>query len=155
MTHSARIADQFRRAYEGDAWHGPALLELLKDVDLKTAVAKPIAGAHSIWEIVLHIAAWDEATLRRLEGHVSQPDGDENFPPVPKNPTERDWKDAVAAVKATHDRLVREVAALPDSRLSDMTPGKNYDFYHQLHGVVQHELYHAGQVALLKKAAAK
>jgi hypothetical protein len=51
--------------------------------------------------------------------------------------------------------LVKTVAALPDSRLRDRVPGKRYDFYHHLHGVAQHELYHAGQIAILKKAHAR
>ena len=64
----ALIADQLRRAFEGDAWHGPALLELLQDLDAATAAAKPLPEVHSIWELVLHIAAWDDAACRRLSG---------------------------------------------------------------------------------------
>ncbi|MHB8217125.1 MAG: DinB family protein [Candidatus Sulfotelmatobacter sp.] len=150
-SESARIADQLRRAFEGDAWHGPALLELLEDVDAATAAAKPLPNVHSIWELVLHIATWDEAACRRLGGEKTQPTGTANFPVVPK-PTEAAWRKAVAQVKRTHDVLVKTVAALPESRLRDRVPGKKYDFYHLLHGVAQHELYHAGQIAILKKA---
>jgi uncharacterized damage-inducible protein DinB len=67
-TESGRIADQLRRAFDGSAWHGPALIELLEDVDAATAAAKPRLKIHSIWELVLHIAAWDGAALRRLSG---------------------------------------------------------------------------------------
>ena len=55
----ACIADQLRRAFLRDAWHGPAVLELLADVDAETAAARPIPSVHSIWELVLHIAVWD------------------------------------------------------------------------------------------------
>ena len=150
-TETTRLAEQLRRAFDGDAWHGPALLELLEDVDAKTAAAKPIAGAHSIWELVLHIAAWDDAAMRRLDGNVWQPEGTDNFP-VPPKPTAEAWRKAVAETKRTHERLVKTVAALPESRLRDQVPGKKYDFYFMLHGVVQHELYHAGQIAILKRA---
>jgi uncharacterized damage-inducible protein DinB len=150
-SQSALIAEQFSRAFEGDAWHGPALLELLEDVDAATAAAKPLANVHSIWELVSHIAVWDDATLRRLAGEVCQPEGDANFPPMPQ-PTEAAWREAVAQAKRTHDRLVKTVGALPDSRLRDQVPGKKYDFQFMLPGVVQHELYHAGQIAILKKA---
>jgi uncharacterized damage-inducible protein DinB len=146
----ARIADQLRRAFEGDAWHGPALLELLKDVNAATAAAKALPNAHSIWELVLHIAAWDGAALRRLGGEKVQLTGTANFPVVPK-PTEAAWRKAVAQTKKMHDVLMKTVAALPESRLRERVPGKKYDFYHLLHGVVQHELYHAGQIAILKK----
>jgi len=150
-SESARIADQLRRAFEGDAWHGPALLELLEDVDAATAAAKPLPNVHSIWELVLHIAAWDETARRRIGGEKTQPTGTANFPVVPK-PTEAAWRKAVAQVKRTHDVLMKTVAALPESRLRERVPGKKYDFYHLLHGVAQHELYHAGQIAILKKA---
>lgn len=154
ITEAARIADQLRRAFEGDAWHGPALLELLDGVDAATAAARPISDAHSIWELVLHVAAWDGAAIRRLRGKKTQLKGKHNFPLVPK-PTAEAWKDAVAKAKRTHDDLVAIVADLSDKRLRDQCPGKKYDFYHLLHGVAQHELYHAGQIAILKKAAGR
>lgn len=152
-TEGARIADQLRRAFYGSAWHGPALLELLADVDAAMAAATPVAHVHSIWELVLHVAVWDDATLRRLGGAKWQPTGLKNFPPV-REVTNAAWRRTVAQTKATHDELVDIVAALPDSRLHERVPGKRYDFYHQLHGVAQHELYHAGQIAILKKALA-
>jgi uncharacterized damage-inducible protein DinB len=151
MSEAALIADQLRRAFNGDAWHGPALMELLEDVDAETAAAKPIHGVHSIWELALHIEVWDRAAIVRLQGKQTQPEGDLNFPPVVK-PTKESWHAAVTAVERTHDELIKAVEALPDSRLHDVVPGKPYDFYHNLHGVVQHELYHAGQIAILKKA---
>jgi uncharacterized damage-inducible protein DinB len=150
LSEAACIADQLRRAFDGSAWHGPALLELLKDVDAATAAAKPLAKVHSIWELLLHIAVWDDAGLRRLAGEKYQPTGLVNFPPAPK-PTSVAWRKAVGQTKRTHDTLVKTVAALPDSRLRDRVPGKRYDFYHMLHGIAQHELYHAGQIAILKK----
>jgi uncharacterized damage-inducible protein DinB len=155
MKHStsepAFLAEQLRRAFEGDAWHGPALLELLRDVDAPAAVAKPLPDVHSIWELVLHIAVWDDAAIRRLDGEKWQPTGTANFPLVPK-PTGMAWRKAIAHASRTHHQLVKKVAALPESKLRDRVPGKRYDFYFMLHGVVQHELYHAGQIAILKKA---
>jgi uncharacterized damage-inducible protein DinB len=151
ISEPARIADQLRRTFDGNAWHGPSLLELLEDMDAGMAAARPISNAHSIWELVLHIAAWDGAALVRLAGKKCQPTGDENFPPV-ADASDARWRGAVADVKRTHDKLVRTVAALPEARLRDRVPGKRYDFYHMLHGIAQHELYHAGQIAILKKA---
>src|SRR4029077_11560062 len=90
LSEAAGIADQLRRAFEGDAWHGPALLELLQDVDAATAAAKPLHNVHSIWELVLHIAAWDGAACHRLGRKKVQLTGVANFPVVPK-PTEAAW----------------------------------------------------------------
>lgn len=150
-SEGALIADQLHRAFYGDAWHGPALLELLADVDAGTAAAKPLGDAHSIWELVLHVAVWDDAGLRRLKGKQWQPSGEANFPPV-QEAAAAAWSKAVTDAKRTHDRLVKTVAALPAARLRDRVPGKPYDFAHMFHGIAQHELYHAGQIALLKKA---
>ncbi len=154
ISEAARIAEQLRRAFDGSAWHGPAVLELLEGVDAATAAARPISDAHSIWELLLHIAVWDQAGLVRLSGKKWQPAGTDNFPIVPTKPTQFAWRKAVADTKLTHEKLVKTVAALPESRLSDRVPGKRYDFHHMLHGIAQHELYHAGQIAILKKAAA-
>ena len=151
---SNRIADQLRRAFKGTAWHGPALLELLEDVDAATAAAKPLAEVHSIWELVLHVAVWDDAASRRLDGKKWQPTGLANFPLAPQ-PTEAAWRKCIAQTRRTHDALVKTVATLPDSRLRDRVPGKRYDFYHMLQGIAQHELYHAGQIAILKKAGVR
>lgn len=150
----ALLAEQLRRAFEGDAWHGPAVLELLQDVDAFTAAAKPLPDVHSIWELLFHIEAWDGAALRRLAGEKTQLTGVANFPVVPK-PREVAWRKAVAHAQRTHNRLVKAVASLPESRLGDRVPGKKYDFYFMLHGIAQHELYHAGQIAILKKAQAR
>jgi uncharacterized damage-inducible protein DinB len=149
---SLLLADQLRRAFEGDAWHGPAVLELVKDVNPATAAAKPLPDVHSIWELLLHIEAWDAASLRRLAGERTQPTGTDNFP-VPPKPTEAAWRKAIAKATRTHNKFVKTVASLPEARLRDRVPGKKYDFHHMLHGVAQHELYHAGQIAILKKAA--
>ena len=154
QSEASRIADQLRRAFDGSAWHGPGLMELLDDVDAAAAAAKPLNEVHSIWELVLHIAVWDDAGLRRLAGQKWQPTGDLNFPPATKS-TEAAWRKAVVQTKRTHDKLVATVATLPDSRLGDRVPGKRYDFHHMLHGIAQHELYHAGQIAILKKAATR
>lgn len=151
MSEAGRIADQLRYAFHGEAWHGPALLELLSDVDAATAAAHPLPDAHSIWELVLHTAAWDEAVnLRILANKPVSLRGDKNFPPV-KDKSRTAWRKAVAHLKKTHAALVKTVARLPDSRLLDRVPGEKYNIYVMLHGVVQHELYHAGQIAILKK----
>ncbi|HTU42595.1 MAG TPA: DinB family protein [Candidatus Aquilonibacter sp.] len=147
------VAEQLRRAFAGDAWHGPSVLELLAGVNAATAAAKPIRNVHSIWELVLHIAVWDDAALRRLDGKIWEPEGTDNFP-IPPKPAEAAWRRAIAGAKRTHNLLVKTVVSLPESRLWDQVPGKKYDFYHMLHGVAQHELYHAGQIAILKKAQA-
>ena len=151
---SGLLADQLRRAFEGDAWHGPALLELVADIDAPTAAAHPITNVHSIWELVLHIAAWDDAVSRRIvlgKGLLEDLEDEENFPPI-QDISEAAWKKAIDHAKEAHAQLLKTVQALPDQRLSEVVPGKPYDIRFMLEGVAQHELYHAGQIAILKKA---
>ena len=154
MSESARLADQIRRAFEGDAWHGDSVLAILTGVDAKTAAAHPIKNAHSIWELVLHITAWDGAVLQRSEGMAGDLSDKQNFPPVTDS-SEAAWRRAVEQMKTTYAQLVKAVAAFPDSRLQERVPGKQekyHTFFYNFSGIVQHELYHAGQIALLKKA---
>jgi uncharacterized damage-inducible protein DinB len=153
MSEAAQIANQLHRAFNGDAWHGDSLFEILDGVSAVEAAERGIAGAHTIWELILHIAAWDRAVLRRLRGSAIELSDAENFPPV-SDTSDKAWHKALANLRSVHQELIDAVAALPDSRLYEMVPGKegaHYTFYYMLHGVVQHELYHAGQIALLKK----
>src|SRR2546423_1386887 len=153
-SETARLADQIRRAFEGDAWHGDSIKELLAGVTAATAAARPIKNAHSVWELVLHIAAWDDAVYRRIGGAAVQLTDKQNFPPVNDTSTAA-WRQTLTHLEQIHQQLIKAVAAFPDSRLKDQVPGKTegyYDFYYMFSGIVQHELYHAGQIALLKKA---
>jgi uncharacterized damage-inducible protein DinB len=153
LSETVRLADQIRRAFEGEAWHGDSVLELLTGIAAAQAASKPIPDAHSIWELILHIAAWDGAVLRRTQGAAVTLSDKENFPSI-KDTSEAAWNKALDAVRGTHDELVKAVAAFSDSRLQEQVPGKSesyYNFFYMFSGIVQHELYHAGQIALLKK----
>ena len=153
MSEAALLADQLRRAFDGEAWHGDSVLEILADVDAGTAAAHPIKNAHSIWELVLHIAAWDDAVRRRTFGKPVTLSDQENFPPV-TDTSDAAWRKALDQLKRIHDELIKTVTGFSDSRLKEQVPGKSgshYNFYYMFSGVTQHELYHAGQIALLKK----
>jgi uncharacterized damage-inducible protein DinB len=153
VAETVRLADQIRRAFGGEAWHGDSVLEILKGVDARTAAAHPIPGAHSIWELLLHIAAWDDVILRRADGAAVELLEAENFPAV-IDASGSAWRNTIESASQTHDRLVATVAAFPDSRLQEQVPGKTeayHNFYYMFAGIAQHELYHAGQIALLKK----
>jgi uncharacterized damage-inducible protein DinB len=151
MNEIQRIADQHRRAFDGAAWHGPHVFDLLEGIDAGRAARKPIAKAHSIWEIVLHIRAWEDAVLRRLRGEAADLTDKEDWPPVPDS-SPKAWLEALAALRETHDELQREIAKTPEKRLEEFAPGSKTTIYRLLHGAVEHALYHAGQVAVLRKA---
>lgn len=150
MTEVARIADQLRRSFEGGAWHGPALMEVLEGVTAQQAAARPIAGAHSIWELVLHLWAWTEVEIERLAGKSVEEPAAGDFPAV-TDTTEAAWRDALHTLERIHRDLFAAVEQLPESRLGEMAPGRDHTIYFMLLGQVQHTVYHAGQIAILKK----
>jgi uncharacterized damage-inducible protein DinB len=155
MSEIERIVDQLRRAFEGNAWSGPSVQEVLAGIAPEQAAARPIAGAHSIWETVLHIATDEDVVRRRLGGEVIVDlPPEQDWPWVPE-PTEDAWIQALKDLDEAHGRLLETVAQLSRERLDEIVPGMGYSVYVMLHGVVQHGLYHAGQIAILKKAGAK
>jgi uncharacterized damage-inducible protein DinB len=153
MTETHRINNQLKRAYEGEAWHGPSLRDLLDGVTAEQAAAKPIPNAHSIWELVNHIIAWERIVKRRLEGEALNDVPDEmNFPPV-TDTSEEAWQATLQSLAESNNSLRESVKRIDDAKLQQIVPKTIYSNYFMLHGVIQHDLYHAGQIALLKKAA--
>jgi len=154
-SETARIGSQLKRAYQGEAWHGPSLRELLEGVTAEQAAAKSIPMVHSIWELVNHIITWEEIARRRLEGDsVSQIPDEYNFPPV-TDTGEGAWQAALSKLAAGNKALREAIRKIDDKQLEETAPGTNYSNYFMLHGVIQHDLYHAGQIALLKKTLVK
>ena len=156
MSEVDRIADQFRRAFDGEAWHGPSVLALLKGVTAEQAAARPVPGAHTIWELTQHIRAWEGACLRRLSGDPAQLSDLEDWQPL-NDTSEAAWQKTKQDLIDTHQQLLQALAAVDDSRLDqpiiDNDSQTTYSsVYVTLHGGVQHDLYHAGQIAILKKA---
>jgi uncharacterized damage-inducible protein DinB len=162
-TELERIEDQLRRAFEGEAWHGPSVLEAMRDVSPDLAAAHPIAGAHSIWEITLHLAATYRLVLRRLDGNGARLTPEEDWPPVPLSSTEgpplpqpqpgASWSEAVSALTRLNEDLRRAVSRFPARKLDEpLVVEVPYSAYTQFIGITQHDLYHAGQVVLLKRA---
>ncbi len=119
------------------------------------AAGKPLADAHSIWEITLHILAWKRFARRGLEGEPlpRDPSPEEDWPLVPGGTGDEAWAATVAELETEQGRLEDLVSRLSDERLDAPAPGRRYTIYVLLHGIIQHDLYHAGQIALLKKAA--
>ena len=148
-----RIVDQMDRAMNGEAWHGPHLEELLKDVSAQQAAAHPVAGAHSIWELVNHIGAWNAILAQRASGTAVAVTSEQDWPPVTDRSAEG-WKRSLEQMRASRAQLRGAVLKLNDPQLDEIAPGKDHSIYVMLHGGVQHDLYHAGQIAVLKKGAA-
>ncbi len=155
-TECRRIADQLDRALAGAAWHGPSIMESLAGVTAEAARARPVPAAHSIWEIVDHTAAWLSIIEGRLAGTAPLDiTADMDWPPTGR--FDADWQASVDRLARASASLRDAVLAFDDAELGRDLPGVDdtWSAYHSLHGVVQHVLYHAGQIALLKKGAAR
>ena len=167
MTHSeaftqekAELAEELRRAHSGDAWHGPAVGELVQGVSALDAAAHPVAGAHSIWELVLHLSAWRQEVARRLvTGTLAPPAaGDWPRPPAAGDVA---WASALAGLETATTEVLAALSTFPAGRLPeragdarDPALGSGVTWNAMLHGLAQHDAYHGGQIALLKKALA-
>jgi uncharacterized damage-inducible protein DinB len=151
MNHEvARIVGQIRGSFDPGAWHGPSVRELLAGLTPERAGKKVEHGSHSIWELALHIAAWENAARRLLEGGTGEVPPEANFPAVPEI-SDRAWRSALDTIETEHSALLDTVGRLSDDELDKPVAGREFSKYFLLHGVVQHNLYHAGQIALLSK----
>jgi uncharacterized damage-inducible protein DinB len=158
MKENERIIDQLQRAFKKDSWSGPSLMEVLATVTADSAAARPVVNAHTIWEIVLHIAAWKDVVRHRIEGKLVRVPDEGDWPAVTDTGAAA-WQKTLAKLEQRHDELVNVAQSLTDGRLEDILitehsceTGGGVSCYVTLHGIIQHDLYHAGQIALLKKA---
>lgn len=161
MSEIDRIIDELQREHEGDPWHGSPLRAILDGITHQHAAAKPIPAGHSIWELVLHITAWKGEVRRRLFGVPAAEPQEGDWPPVGETTADR-WRAALDRLEAVHRDLLTAIRSLPEPRLyepsndpRDLETGAGVSYYVLLHGIVQHDVYHSGQIALLKKAPAK
>lgn len=156
-SESQRLLDQFKRAHDGDPWHGSPVKEILKGVTAEQAARRPPNGAHSIWELVLHMTGWRNEVARRAVGEPAAEPAGGDYPAVGEVTAAR-WKDALDALDMSHSRLMTVVDGMSDDDLLKPTNdprnrplGTGVSYYELLHGIVQHDAYHAGQIAILKK----
>ena len=157
MSEAVRLIDQFKRAHDGDPWHGSPVKAILEGVTAEQAAMRPPNGAHSIWELVLHMTGWRNEVAQRATGKPAGEPAAGDYPEAGDSTPAR-WKAALDALDASHERLVTVVRDMPDEHL--LTPTNDprsrplatgVSYYELLHGIVQHDAYHAGQIAILKK----
>jgi hypothetical protein len=143
-------------AYNRRSWHGPNLRGSIRGLTPPVAAWRPAPNRHNIWELVVHAAYWKYIALRRLTGGArgSFPLTGSNFFARTASLTEKQWKADVKLLDATHESLRAAVAALAPRELAAVPPGSQVSNFALLSGVAAHDLYHAGQIQLLKRLAA-
>ncbi|MGE0359368.1 MAG: DinB family protein [Vicinamibacterales bacterium] len=159
MTEPAHLADLLTRVMTGDPWHGPNVDRLLDGLTSEEAVQRPVPGGHSIWELVLHMTGWAREVEARLAGAAAgePPAGD--WPDEPSPPDAAAWARDRRALFAAHESLATAIRRVTPAMLDspvvdhrDRAAGTGLSKYLTLHGLVHHSVYHAGQIAQLRRA---
>ncbi len=154
MSEKRRTLDLLDRAYRAKAWHGPALLETLDGMNAAMAAKRVMKGAHTAWELVDHLASWNEVVALRLSGTPPQITPEMNFPKTPR-PTPGAWKKTLARLAASQRKFRAAVARFPEAKLGRRRAGTTTTWNVLIHGQIQHQLYHVGQIAMLRRGMGK
>ncbi|MCC6245380.1 MAG: DinB family protein [Gemmatimonadaceae bacterium] len=161
-THAAAMRDavlrQYRATHDGDPWYGSSRVRLLRGISSQEAAATPIDDAPSIWALVLHMTAWTEEVLRRLNGAEPTDPERGDWPDVP-DVTERAWKAAKHDLAQAHLALCDAIASATAAQLArpvgkdrDPALGTGVNVVEMLIGLLQHDAYHIGQIASVRRA---
>ncbi len=153
VTQLLAVIDQ---AYDRQSWHGTNLRGSIRRVTAAQAAWRPAARRHNIWEIVVHAAYWKYAAARRFTGRArgSFPLKGSNWFPRPLDPAhagDTDWRADVALLDQMHTTLREAVTALPVKELARTPAGSKVSNFALVSGIAAHDLYHAGQIQLLKR----
>ncbi len=150
MNEVQRILEQYDQTMDGVAWYGDPVWTILEGIDARCAAALPLAGVHTIWQLVMHMRFWEDVAMRRLSGPVI-PDEAGNFPDTPAA-NEEAWQRTLEEFRHSNREFRDALSRLDPSRLDQLIPGEKRTCRNEAVGVIQHHIYHAGQIALLKKA---
>ena len=159
MESLAFLADKVKRVHQGGAWHGPSVKEALDGVTATMASSRVLPSAHTIHALTHHISAWAGEVLQRLQGRAPQMPDEGDFPARVDSLDELAWTRTVAHLDAVHARLIEAILALDPARLEQVVGdepslplGTGHTVRGMLHGLVQHDAYHAGQIVILRRA---
>ena len=147
MREIERILDQLNRSWGGPSWTGVDIQPLLDGISEEHARAHPLPNAHSILELTAHMTTWMNAVASRLGGETRELTPEEDWRDV----TQLTWSAAIAEMENAQSHLSDIIARLTPDDLDKRVAGRKYTIYVMLHGMIQHNLYHAGQIGLLKK----
>jgi uncharacterized damage-inducible protein DinB len=151
MSEISYAVEQLNRIHKGPAWHGPSLTEALAGVSSENAARRLNTGAHSIWDLVHHIAAWDNVFGLLLKGEPMDEPAEGDFPAGASISTAQ-WTDLIARLNRAHDQLVEAVSRLEGSDLEQLVVGEEYSKRFLIDGSIIHHVYHTGQIVILKRA---
>jgi hypothetical protein len=153
MSETSLLLRLLDESYEKKAWQGPNLRGALRGVGAGEAAWRPAPGRHNVWELALHAAYWKYAVWRMLAREKKGAFGEKgsNWFARPVSPTERAWRSDLALLEDMHARLRFAVARLDSASLVTKPPGSKYRTDTLVYGVASHDVYHTGQIQILKR----
>ncbi|HSE41311.1 MAG TPA: DinB family protein [Acidobacteriota bacterium] len=155
MNFKHHFAQELLKGHELQPWHGPSTKTILAGLTAKEAASHPIEGSHSIWEIVLHIDAWQREVIRRFNADFVPEVPEEGDWRTVLDPTESNWQRTLDNLDSSIQELVRKINMIQESSMEDQrgrTAGGSDSLAGMLSGILQHNAYHSGQIALLLRA---
>ena len=149
------IIRNLENTLDGDPWYGRPVYAILREVDSSIAYKKPTHGSHSLIDLLYHMLTWAEFTLKRIEkDDINDLAAFEKLDWREIDPKLHDWDEGLAAFIAAHQQIIALLHTKKDTFLDEIVDYRQYDFRYLLNGLIQHNIYHLGQVAYLKKLLA-
>lgn len=153
MSAIQRILNHYDGVLSGEPWHGDAIWQVLDGISPQQAAARPIPDFHTIWELVMHMSFWEAVAAKRLSGQKAGLIEELNFPAMPA-PTEENWRKTLDEFRAGNRAFREALSELDAAKVDELTAARKRTFYGEAHGILEHHIYHIGQIAMLKKIPA-
>jgi len=150
MSQIDRMLTHYDQVMHGSAWHGDPVWQILEHISAEAAAARPLPHTHTIWEIVMHMTFWEGVVMERLHGRRAGLIEEKNFPPMPEV-SEENWSKTLDEFRASNDVFRQALRKLDPAKLEELSAAGKRTYYDEVHGIIEHHVYHAGQIALLKK----
>lgn len=153
----SRLLNMFLSAAHGKTWHGQSIWKIVQDISAEEAASHPIADSHSIWDYLIHMINWRDYAIRTIledEPYIVELNTEKDWTTITDFSPEA-WQKALELYESSTEELAEAIKTLDDSKLEEVIPEHKYTFYTMLHGVIQHDIYHSGQIVLLKKLIRK
>jgi hypothetical protein len=153
MTATERILNHYDGVLHGEPWHGDAIWQVLDGISAQQAAARPIPDFHTIWELVMHMSFWEGVAAQRLYGQKAGLVEELNFPAMPA-PTEENWRKTLEEFRTSNRNFRDALNKVDPAKLDQLTAAQKRTYYGEAHGILEHHVYHVGQIVMLKKIAA-
>lgn len=155
MLETKHIKDALRRLYEGEVWHGPSIKEILIDITPEQAVKRLTPKSKNIAEYLIHITNWRTFALEKLTGSdtfdiILNSEADWS---VVNEITKDKWEEIQEGYEESQKEILEVLETYTDRKLENIVSGRKYSFYTLLYGVIHHDIYHSGQMMMLKRLA--